>query len=198
MSASDIRARPGPRERLLSATERLTYSHGIDVGIDAILREADVARRSLYEHFGGKEGLITEVLRRSAVADLEHYRQAMTAAGDAPRDRILSIYDYLGGIVSQPDFRGCRYLAADLAIADRDHPAHAVAAAYRADLQTLLRAEAERLGATDPAAVAEELYLLVEGVLAFAAGTNTAHPAIVAHRSATRLLDELSGRGTND
>jgi AcrR family transcriptional regulator len=40
---------------------------------DALLREAKVARRSLYEHFGGKDGLIAAVLRRAYDEDLAWY-----------------------------------------------------------------------------------------------------------------------------
>ncbi|MFD8637974.1 TetR/AcrR family transcriptional regulator [Streptomyces sp. NPDC059656] len=62
-------AKPGPRERLLLAAQELTYTQGVGVGVDALLKAAGVARRSLYEHFGGKDGLIAEVLRRSTAED---------------------------------------------------------------------------------------------------------------------------------
>jgi AcrR family transcriptional regulator len=47
----------------LEAAKRLTYSNGPGIGVDALLKEAQVARRSLYEHFGGKDGLLLEVIR---------------------------------------------------------------------------------------------------------------------------------------
>lgn len=64
-----VRAKPGPRDRLLRAAKELTYAQGLTVGVDALLKEADVARRSLYEHFGGKDGLLAEVIRTSAAED---------------------------------------------------------------------------------------------------------------------------------
>ena len=66
--------RPGPRERLLEAATRLTYSEGSQIGIDALLTDAGVARRSLYEHFGGKDGLLLEVIRQASVEDEEWFR----------------------------------------------------------------------------------------------------------------------------
>jgi hypothetical protein len=39
----------GPRARLIRAASKLTYALGTGVRIDAILQEAGVARRSLYE-----------------------------------------------------------------------------------------------------------------------------------------------------
>src|SRR6266498_856390 len=69
-------AKPGPRERLLRAAQELTYARGAGVGVDAILQQADVARRSLYQHFGGKDGLIAEVIRASAAEEEARYRAA--------------------------------------------------------------------------------------------------------------------------
>ena len=101
------RIQPGPRERLLAAAQRLSYQQGVNVGVDALLSAANVARRSLYEHFGGKDGLIAEVLRR--------------AAADDPRQRLLASSTCSNQVVSTPDFRGCRYLA-DLALAEQAIP----------------------------------------------------------------------------
>jgi AcrR family transcriptional regulator len=163
------RTRPGPRERLLATAEQLTYAEGLNVGVDALLRDANVARRSLYEHFGGKDGLLVEVLRRSTEADLRRYREVMDAAGTDPRDRLLAIFDDLETVTSGPEFRGCRYLAADLALPRAQHPVHAVSAAYRAKVHELLRAECDALGRDDADELADRIHLLIEGVLASAA-----------------------------
>lgn len=139
-------SQPSPRERLLDAAQRLSYTHGVNVGVDALLKAANVARRSLYEHFGGKDGLIAEVLRRAAAEDEAHYRAVMAAAGDDPRQRLLAIFDDLDTIIHAPDFRGCRYLGADLALADDDHPAHTVTRQYRNTVHQLLQHEVDQLG----------------------------------------------------
>ncbi|HWF42765.1 MAG TPA: TetR/AcrR family transcriptional regulator, partial [Acidothermaceae bacterium] len=152
---------PGPRERLLDAAERLTYAYGVRVGIDAILAEADVARQSLYEHFGGKDGLLVEMIRRAATSDLDEYRAVMNAAGSDSRRRLLAIFDHLGRVSREPNFRGCRYLAADLGLAEATHPAHPIASNYRRQVHRLLRAELVALQHPDPSTAADELHLLI-------------------------------------
>jgi AcrR family transcriptional regulator len=179
---------PGPRERLLEAAQRLTYRQGVNVGVDAILTAASVARRSLYEHFGGKDGLIAEVLRRSAAADEARYRQVMQAAGEDPRDRILAIFDQLATIIGEPDFRGCRYLAADLALADPGHPAHAITRQYREHVQQLLDDELRKLGHPRPAPAAGQLLLLIDGTLAAGATRPQEQPAARARELAEQIL----------
>src|ERR1700722_3392171 len=83
---------PGPHQRLLESAQRLTATHGVGIGVDAILEDASVARRSLYPHFCGKVGLTAESLRYSAAKDGARYRAALASGGDDPRDRVLAVF----------------------------------------------------------------------------------------------------------
>lgn len=185
----EVENKIGPRERLMAAAQRLTYSQGATVGVDAILKEANVARRSLYEHFGGKDGLVAEVLRRSAVEDEAAYRATLDGAGDDPRTRLLAVFDDLDRVVAAAGFRGCRYLAADLALAAADHPAHAVTREYRARIHELLAAEVRRTGHAAPELAADQLQLLIDGVLAVGATRPEVNPAAAARALAAAVLD---------
>ena len=177
----------GPRERLLVAAEKLLYSHGGSVGVSALLEEANVARRSLYEHFGDKDGLVTAVLRRTADEDLAWYESAL-GDGESHRGRLLALFDRLDELVSDEAFRGCRYLAVDLAFAADDHPAHAETEAYRQRIRALLVRELEALGHAQPELAAEQLHLLIEGTLVMGATQNDQRPARAARDLAAIVL----------
>jgi AcrR family transcriptional regulator len=170
--------RPGPRERLLDAARDLTYAQGVHVGVDAILTKADVARRSLYQHFGGKDGLIAEMLRTAANG--ARYRQVMDDAGDDPRRRILAVFDELEKVTTRQSFRGCRYTSAELALADPAHPAHAEIRSYKDGLHELFATELTRYGHPDPSFGADQLLVLIDGTLAHAVTRPDAHPALAA------------------
>jgi len=177
----------GPRERLLVAGQQLFYSRGASVGVDALLKEANVARRSLYEHFGGKDGLIEAVLRRAAEEDLAWYEDALAGATE-PRARLLGLFDRLDELTSSADFRGCRYFATDLSLADPGHPAHVETAAFRRRLRALLLREVEASGHARPEQAAEQLHLLIEGVLVMGATQDDQHPARSARDLAAVVL----------
>lgn len=180
--------RPGPRERLLTAARELTYRQGVHVGVDAILEAAGVARRSLYQHFGGKDGLIVEVLR----ADLSaaRYRQVMDAAGTDPHARLLAVFDELDAVTTQPGFRGCRYTAAELALPDPAHPAHGEIRGYKEELREIFATELARSGHPDPKLAADQYLVLVDGVLAHAVTRPEARPALAAKALAELVLDQ--------
>jgi AcrR family transcriptional regulator len=179
---------PGPRERLLAAGQDLLYSRGASVGVDALLKEANVARRSLYEHFGGKDGLVAAVLHRAADEDLAWYEAALAGATE-PRTRLLGLFDRLDELVSSPNFRGCRYFATDLAFADPSHPAHAETDAFRQRLRGLLVRELQESGHASPEHAAEQLHLLIEGTLVMGATENGQHPARAARDLAALILE---------
>lgn len=183
--------KPGPRERLLAAAKKLIYAQGASVGVDAILEEAGVARRSLYQHFGGKDGLIAEVVRTAAREDEESYRAALEAGGSDPRERLLAVFDSLDGVISAPDFRGCRYLATDLALLDAAHPARTEARAYRQRVHSLLEAELDRLGHPHPADAANQLQLLIEGALVVGFTQPETHPAKAVRGLAEHIIGPI-------
>jgi AcrR family transcriptional regulator len=189
---TDSTVRPGPRERLLEAATRLTYSEGSQIGIDALLTEAGVARRSLYEHFGGKDGLLLEVIRQASVEDEGWFRAAVDGGGRNPRKRLLNIFDELDVMVTQPGFRGCRYLAADLSFADVGHPIHDETSAHRQRVRAMIEKELADLGHPSRRRAAEQLQLLIEGVLAAGAASIVAHPGRLARELAEAVLDQAT------
>ena len=87
------RNRPSPRSRLLESATRLFTTEGIRViGIDRILREADVAKASLYSLFGSKDALVIAYVE----ALDEEYRadwQRRTEDATDPESKILAFFD---------------------------------------------------------------------------------------------------------
>jgi AcrR family transcriptional regulator len=179
--------RPGPRDRLLAAATELTYRYGVGVGVDAILSAAGVARASLYQHFGGKDGLIAAVLAASAAEEERRYLAALDAGGTDPRQRLLAVFAELVSLTSGDGFRGCRYAAAALTLVDPDHPAHTEIRRFKQRIHEVLLAEVIQLPGTGPDQTAEALLTLIDGVLVAA----TIRPGGGPARAALALAEQL-------
>lgn len=182
--------RLGPRERLISAATELTYRHGVEVGTDAILKKADVARASLYQHFQGKDGLVTAVLERSTRDDLERYRNILTGAGDDPRERILAVFDWLDTVVTRPSFRGCRYIAAETGLPNARHPAHQIIHDYAAQLRELFATELRALNHPTPDTGALQIVTLIHGILSTSLLDNSTDVVAAARSLAEAVLSQ--------
>jgi AcrR family transcriptional regulator len=188
-------ANPGPRERLLVSAQRLTAVQGVGVGVDAILEDASVARRSLYQHFGGKDELIAASLLESAHKDERRYRAALDSGGSDPRERVLAVFDQLDRTTSTPGFRGCRYVSAELSLTDPNHPAHRIIRTYTERLHALFEKELTNLGHFDPAAGADQIVVLIDGVLVLALLRPGSHPAQAVRPLVEQLLDDVGNKG---
>jgi len=100
------------RDRIVAAADRLFYSRGIQsVGMDDVRTEAGVSLRRLYAEFGSKDALLLAVLRHRVGIWDAGIAEAAAAAG-APRDKVLSVYDFLDDWFRTHDFRGCGFINA--------------------------------------------------------------------------------------
>ena len=156
------------RTKLLRAAARLFYAHGMTAtGIDAVIAEAGVAKKSLYNNFSSKEELMQAYLRERDQEWMELY--AHRAAGAATsRQKVLAVFDayidhaetaYVHG------FRGCGLLNAAAEL-----PAGAegrmIVRAHKERVEQIL---AEHLAQAVPAervsGLAEHLSFLLEGAM---------------------------------
>jgi len=96
-----------PAVRLVLTATRLFNETSIhSTGIDRIIEEAGVARRTLYNQFGSKEGLIRAVMQRESNAWFEWLDSELTPSEIRdPRQRITRFFALLGKWFSRSDFK---------------------------------------------------------------------------------------------
>ncbi|WIM67566.1 TetR/AcrR family transcriptional regulator [Corynebacterium breve] len=110
--ASRRRNRPSPRQRLLESATKLFSSEGIRViGIDRILREADVAKASLYSLFGSKDNLVIAYVENLDQQYRENWQSRTATMSDAD-EKILAFFDIAIEEEPKKDFRGSHFLNA--------------------------------------------------------------------------------------
>jgi AcrR family transcriptional regulator len=154
-------ARPA-RERLLAAADELFYAEGVQsIGIERILQQAGVAKASLYNLFGNKEGLVLAYLQARHDGTTEHLMAEVNRHRD-PRRRILALFDAQAQEFAQPGFRGCAFVSA-LAEAPLGGQVVQAANEFRAWVRNLLISLAQEAGATDPLELARQLNVIYDG-----------------------------------
>lgn len=155
--------RPPPRERILAAATELFYRQGIRaVGVEAIAEAAGTNKMTLYRHFASKDELVAECLRGFA----RHVEAAWSALAEAvpdPKARLRIWVREVSNRVTDPGDRGCALVNAAVEIPEKDHPARRVVEAFKSAQRDRLVGLCREAGARDPDALADELFLLIEG-----------------------------------
>jgi AcrR family transcriptional regulator len=177
------------RERIMETARELFYACGIrGVGVDRIIAESGVAKATLYSHFPSKDDLVLAYLRDADVSWQGRLRAAAAAAGDDPRAQLVGLFDALDAAACKDGFRGCAFINT----ASESLPGsviHEATAEHKRAVRAWVRDLAEQAGAADPGELANQLTILVDGVMS-ASTVEPSLPLAGAAREAARLLVE--------
>lgn len=167
MSANAPARRRPARERLLDAAATLFYADGMAAtGIDAIIAEAGVAKKSLYNNFASKDELVLAYIEARHTEWLRLYELRLASAPD-PVSRVLAVFDayadhaeagYVHG------FRGCGLLnaAAELPVG---HPGRIAVTRHKDQVEDIVAGHLGETGIPDPRSTARHLSFLLEGAM---------------------------------
>ena len=119
--------------RIAALAAEQFHEHGItSTGVDALSRAAGISKRTLYERFGSKDGLIVAAYDALDRPVFQMFTEAAEAASDTPRGQLEAFFAQLEAMVRLPEFRGCPFSNAAAELADIDHPAHKVVRRHKA------------------------------------------------------------------
>ncbi|MEU1408139.1 TetR/AcrR family transcriptional regulator [Streptomyces sp. NPDC005728] len=177
-----------PRDRLLDAAGQLFYRDGVSIGVEALCRAAGVSKRSMYQLFDSKDEMLAASLERRIPRYAALLAPADPEAG-TPRERILHVFEQVERASTDPDYRGCPYLAVLVELKNPEHPASVVARAAKEQLERDFRTEAERGGARTPELLARQLMLVFDGASARAGARVERLDDGLATATVTALLD---------
>lgn len=190
------------RDRILRAATRLFYQQGYRAtGINAVIRQADAAKASLYASYASKEALAVVWLKTEQNRWQEGIQRILTQHKGAPVQALEAWFITTGQWVERHQYRGCpfRNTLAEL------HPGDT---ALRATVEEQLHWEREQLDGLVLAALSDgpkrpdrfvqsltdNLHLLYHGAFVQAQASLSAAPFRAGGEMAGRWLDSLRRR----
>jgi AcrR family transcriptional regulator len=154
------------RERILATATDLFSREGYRaVGTDTIIERSGVAKMTLYRHFAGKNDLICAYIEQTIEKFWASVEQVVRKYPDAPAEQLVKIFEMLAVDVADPTFCGCSCLHAAVEFPEPDHPAHHLASLHKQDVRERFRDLAQQAGARQPEILADQLLMLMNGLL---------------------------------
>jgi AcrR family transcriptional regulator len=149
---------------VLEVAAKRFYSEGIRaVGVEAIVKEAEVAKISLYRRFASKDDLIVAYLQRR---NADYWRTVDEVIGKDegdPRAQLRALIAHLASRTSMPGYRGCPFVKFAAEFPETAHPGHEVVRANKSEMRRRLIGLVGAMGARRPSQLADALFLLIEG-----------------------------------
>jgi AcrR family transcriptional regulator len=178
--------------RILDTATALFYAEGVHaVGIDRIIAEAGVAKATFYKHFPSKEDLVLayvqeqDQLGRAAVAELPE---------QAPRQRILAIFDRIDEAARQPGYRGCPFINAAAEYPDPSSPVRKAIDDRRRWTREIFHDLLVAAGHPDSDQAADILVVLNDGLLVAGDLDQPDDLPALIHDAVARVLDASPSR----
>ena len=181
------------RELVLAAAGELFYARGFTaVGMDELRNASGISLKRLYRLFPSKDVIVEEVLvawQRMWTAGVS----AQVESAQAPRERLLAVYDFLAGWFASEGFRGCAFINSFGEVGGASGRIADIVRTHKKHFQNYLAQLADDAGA--PASLAPQLAILAEGAITTAAIAASDEPARQARAAAEILIDvALQGR----
>lgn len=165
MSATTEQDLTPAARRILDAATDLFYSRGINsVGVELVAERAGTTKKTIYDRFGSKDGLVVAYLEARARRWQTHVTEHVSRVEGGAGDQAVAVIDALESWLELAD-RGCGFVAAYAELSTSSQRATTVVRAEKA----WMRAYFDRLLAEgdveDDGSLARQLALVQEGAV---------------------------------
>jgi AcrR family transcriptional regulator len=154
-------------DRVFEVAADLFYQRSIRaVGVDTIVKQAGVAKISLYRSFASKDDLIVAYLANRNADYWRGVDRILAVKRTDPRAQLRALIGYVAGRATTPGYRGCPFINYASEFPDAAHPGHRIVDENKREMRRRLLDLTKAIGARRPAQLADALFLLIEGAYA--------------------------------
>ena len=182
------------KEQLIHVALALFMKQGIRAtGIDTILAESGISKKTLYKHFKSKDELIIAALQARDEALLAHLKDrvvffAAKQAGPKAFSRILGYFDALDEWFNSKDFSGCTFINASAEYPRPEDPIHVVCENHKKIMVLFIEDLIKDIKLTNATTTAKQISLIVEGAIVTAHTGGDLKSAQLAKKTVEQLL----------
>jgi AcrR family transcriptional regulator len=179
------------RQRILDSAYELFSRRGVRAtGIDEVIKNASVAKATLYRHFSSKDELVLAFLQqREQLWTKGWVEKEARRRGDTPEEQLLAIFDLFHEWFQKDDFEGCSFINVLLEMNDRTTTIGKASAEHLNTIRSVIRSLAEEARLREPEQFAHSWHILMKGSIV-AAGEGDRDAAARAQAMGRLLIEQ--------
>ncbi|MET0838821.1 MAG: TetR/AcrR family transcriptional regulator [Marmoricola sp.] len=179
--------------RILDAASDLYYRRGItSVGMDLVAEQAGTTKKTIYDRFGSKDGLVVAYLEARAVRWQSYVTGRLDEVEGSAADRAVAVLDALESWLEAAE-RGCGFVNAYAELSTSSERATVVVRAEKQWMRDLYGRVLAEGGVEDDGSLARRLALVHEGAII----ESTAGGSAYALDDARHVMRSLLGGGVS-
>ncbi len=154
------------RQEIIDRAYALFYDGGFHAtGIDKVMADSGISKRTLYKYFPSKEHLIEAVLEHyGAAVETKMLEPAMARTAD-PRGRILALFDVRRELMDASDCLGCLAMKAAQEYRGRHAGIEAIGQRASVFIEHKMAELCAEAGLSDPAVRGRQVSMLLQGAV---------------------------------
>lgn len=181
-----------PKDRIIQTAIRLFNSNGIHTtGIDRIIAESEVAKKTFYNHFPSKNHLVIEYFYQKDLAWFEMLEKYTGNSKHSSQEQLLGIFDGLQEWFSKPDFYGCPFIRGLADFNQPDSPKEIVSCLEKhfSRTQAIVESLLKKINSKQSKTLLPQMMSLISGSIVVAQATHDAKVAGLNKAIARKLLN---------
>jgi AcrR family transcriptional regulator len=158
-------------------------------GIDTMMAESGISKRTLYKYFSSKEELIEAVLDYYTDGIVHELFDPVSALSNDPRQQILAFFDIRKAMIDKAPTRGCLGIKASQEYVGKHEGIAARGKGAAFDVEQRFVDMCERAHFASPAELGRQINVLFQGALLLSQVFGNSSPFVSA-RAAAKILVE--------
>jgi AcrR family transcriptional regulator len=180
-----------PKEKIAATAFRLFDAQGVHLtGINQIIEESDVAKKTFYHHYPSKDDLIVDYFVEKDRIWFGRLEEYVRTPGKSPKEHLLGIFDYLEAWFSEADFYGCPFIRAlsEFRSEDTPKPIRECINRHYAQTQELVKSLLKEVRPKDYEKWLATFMSLISGSAIVAQASGSGKVAVINKKMAEKLL----------
>lgn len=156
-------------QAILTVAHELFYQNGFNAtGVDTIMAQAGISKRTLYKYYRSKEELIVAVIERYHQTSFSSLKAAIDQIDGTPQQKILAIFDIEQAVFCNPQFSGCLAAKALSEFSGKSPEIEQRYRAFKVAVEEMIATLCQQTGVAKPERLARQITVILEGTIFYA------------------------------
>ncbi|HSA58315.1 MAG TPA: TetR/AcrR family transcriptional regulator [bacterium] len=154
------------REEIIQRAFKIFYDGGFHAtGVDTLLADSGISKRTLYKYFRSKEELIAAIVEHYQNLLFQDVSKEMVKRSSDPKEQILYLFDQKREEFEAKNYNGCFAVNAKLEFEGKDKQIEAACKTLYEKLEEFVAALCTQAKCKQPKKVARQIMILFEGAV---------------------------------